>query len=74
MSFDNMTMHTKVPSKPHIAFIDGWWRVSSIKLKRRRYGRAPWNSHPVLQERWDKAHAQVRAWNEDVRARVYPQR
>lgn len=73
MAFDNKTMPTKVPSKPHIAFIDGWWRVSSMRLKQQRYRKPPPHAHYVLHERWNKAHAFIYRLNEAVRAAKYPQ-
>ncbi len=66
MAFDNKTMPTKVPSKPHIALIQGWWRVSSIKLKGKRFHKPPTGCHWALTERWSKAHAFARKLNNNL--------
>lgn len=46
MAFSNQTIKPPRAHKPHIVFIDGWWRVSSLCPKARiKYA-----------QRWNKAH------------------
>jgi len=47
--FDNTTIEPKTPGKPHIKFINGWWRVS------------PWNRKSA--DKFAKAHAFVNKQN-----------
>lgn len=66
MAFDNKTMPTKVSGKPHIAMIDGWWRVSSIRWKRQVYGRVPTGAPQVAHDRWNAANRFIQPLNRDL--------
>lgn len=63
MGFDNRDMPSKVRGKPHIALIDGWWRVSSIRWKAQAFGRVPTGAPQVAHDRWNAAHQFIQPLN-----------
>lgn len=63
MAFDNKTMRRVVANKPHIALIDGWWRVSAIQLKGRRFSSVPTWARDTAHARWNAAHRFIQPLN-----------
>lgn len=58
MGFSNQQMrlpNNKFDTTPHIALIDGYWRVSPTPNRRGRFHR----------EMWSKAHAEVQRRNNE---------
>lgn len=51
--FSNATIKAKARGKPHIVFVDGYWRVSPIRFK----DSMPLAHYEMRRDRWGKAHA-----------------
>lgn len=58
MSFCNSTMKPLRKHKPHIAFIDGYWRVSPLKK--------PYIHSLLSQKQWMAAHSFVQNKNDEL--------
>lgn len=63
MAFDNKTMRRVIANKPHIALIDGWWRVSAIRLKGQAHSRVPTGAPQTAHDRWNAAHKFIQPLN-----------
>ena len=59
IKFSNGSMTPVNPRKPHIAFIDGFWRVSPKPRAAFKF--------PDIRERWSKAHHWVNDKNYRIR-------
>lgn len=64
MSFSNQTLAGRIKGKPHIALVDGYWRVSPAPT-RLRHQVPRW-----ITRRWDIAHSYVHAKNQAIALRV----
>ena len=67
MSFSNQTMVAPVEDKPHIAKIDGWWRVSPKPRCTRNQ-----NTNAKITERWFKAHSYILGKNFSMTQLKFP--
>lgn len=63
MSFSNTSMRRVVANKPHIALIDGWWRVSAIRLRGETFARVPTGAPQTAHDRWNAAHRFIQPLN-----------
>lgn len=59
MSFSNQTLAGRIKGKPHIALVDGLWRVSP----------SPTRVPAWIRRRWDAAHAHVQVKNQAIMLR-----
>lgn len=61
MTFDNRSMREPVHRKPHIALIDGWWRVSAWK---KGTGAAYYEAHAVVLRANERRHGRSEAYKD----------